>query len=195
MFMSSDTDIVDRDQQMLGELAELDLALARHVQGRALATDDATEVADLSRAYQRIARSLRQTLALKAKLKRDAEQHAGWLAARDFTRRTPAAPPPVDRAARRRAELEAAVGRVIWAEREYDGHDWEDRRERRFQYMDSLLSNYADRFSGATLDENVLKLCAELGLSRVNALNWRKLPEPEFEDDEDDEDEPRRSSG
>ena len=203
--MSASPDIVDRDQQMLGELAELDLALARHVQARALATEDPAQVADLSRAYQRISRCVRQTLALKAKLKRDAEQHARWLEARDVRPPTPApvqAPDPAAhaaRAAKRRAELEDAVGRVIWAEREYDKADWEPRRERRFRRLDGLLDEraHAGAASRGPLDEEIRTLCADLGLSRLNALNWRNLPEPDWDEDEDDEDEPadaRRSS-
>jgi hypothetical protein len=181
---------------MLAELAELDLALARHVQARALASEDAAQVADLSRAYQRISRCVRQTLALKAKLKREAEQHVRWLAARDVRPRTPA-PAPADRDAERRAELEEAVGRVIWAEREFEGPDWEDRQARRFQLMEHYLHVHhrKDRFGRGTLDEDVITLCGDLGLSRLNALNWRKLPEPEFEDEDEEDDEPRRSSG
>jgi hypothetical protein len=198
MFMSHGADIVDRDQQMLGELAELDLALARHVQARALATEDPAQVAELSRAYQRISRCVRQTLALKAKLKRDAEQHARWLEARDVQPPAPAPvpdPAPAERA-RRRAELEDAVGRVIWAEREYDKADWEDRRERRFRHLDELLDQriQAGPLTRETLDADVRALSADLGLSRVNAGNWRRLPEPDFDDDEDDEPADRRSS-
>jgi len=196
--MSSFPDIVDRDQQMLAELAELDLALARHVQARALATDDGAEVAELSRAYQRISRSVRQTLALKAKLKRDAEQHARWLEARDVRpQRQEPTPDPADRAAKRRVDLENAVARVIWAEREYDKADWEERRERRFQRLDALIDRRAQTgaIGRGTLDEDVRLLCGDLGLSRLNALNWRALPEPDFEDDEDAEPTARRASG
>ena len=192
--MSSAPDIADRDQQMLAELAELDLALARHVQARALASEDAAEVADLSRAYQRISRCVRQTLALKAKLKREAEQHARWLDARDMRPHAPAPTPDpaaiAARAARRRAQLEQAVVRVIWAEREYDGPDWEERRERRLQHLDACIDLRAetDVIGRGALDEDIRLLCGDLGLSRLNALNWRTLPEPDFEDDEADDD-------
>jgi len=200
MFMSSDADIADRDLQMLDELAELDLALARHVHACALATDDPARVADLSRAYQRMSRSVRQTLALKAKLKREAEQHARWLEVRDRDRRTPMrepTPAPIDPAAQRRDDLESAVARVIWAEREFEGPDWEDRQERCFERMDSLfrVPHYVERLGKGTLDEDVITLCGDLGLSRANALNWRNLPEPDFEEEGDDGDAgPRRSS-
>ncbi|MET0271438.1 MAG: hypothetical protein ABW360_00460, partial [Phenylobacterium sp.] len=69
--MSEATPFIDRDEAMLAELAELDLALARKVQACAMAAEDPETVGALARSYQRVARSLRQTLALKAKLKRD----------------------------------------------------------------------------------------------------------------------------
>ena len=62
--------------EALAELAGLDLSLARHVHAQALATTDPDQINGLGRTYQRIARSLRQTLALKAKLARDARDHA-----------------------------------------------------------------------------------------------------------------------
>ncbi|TAJ72668.1 MAG: hypothetical protein EPO51_07790, partial [Phenylobacterium sp.] len=155
--MSPEADIVDRDQQLLGQLAELDLALAKHVHGLALASDDPAQVAELSHAYQRISRCVRQTLALKAKLKRDAEQHARWLQARDPRPRAPVSA-PLNPAARRRADLEEAVGRVIWAEREYDGPDWEDRQEQRFRLMEHYLhfDDRKHRFGPETLDQDVV---------------------------------------
>lgn len=190
--MSSDVDIAERGPQILGQLAELDLELAKHVHAQALATDDPALVAELSHAYQRVSRCVRQTLALQARLKREADQHVRWLAARDPRPHAPA-PVPRDRAEARAGELEAAVGRVIWAEREYDGPDWEDRRERRFQLMDHYIHHHEhrQRFGRETLDEDVVTLCGDLGLSRLNALNWRKLPEPEFGDDDDFDDDDR----
>jgi hypothetical protein len=71
--MSDGPATVSREEQMLGELAELDLELAKHVQAKALASDDPDEINGLGRTYQRIARSCRQTLALKAKLARERE--------------------------------------------------------------------------------------------------------------------------
>jgi len=190
--MSPDTDIVDRDQQILGELAELDMALARHVHARALATDDPAQVADLSRAYQRISRSVRQTLALKAKLKREADQHARWLAARSH------ASAPLSPIQRRRIELESAVARVIVAERETERPDWDTREDELFETMERRLDFRIDRgdIGRGSLDDDVVALCADLGLVKDNALRWRDLPElDDWGDPEDTVPEPRRSSG
>src|SRR3989344_6340676 len=74
--MASDLDLTEQEQASLAELAELDMALARHVHAHALAADDPATIADLARAYQRIARSARQSLALTAKLGRDAARDA-----------------------------------------------------------------------------------------------------------------------
>ena len=41
-----------------------------------MAAEEASDIAELGRTYQRVARSLRQTLALKAKLKHDRETAA-----------------------------------------------------------------------------------------------------------------------
>jgi len=51
---------------ILAELSELGLALARDLQACALAADEASDKADLSLAFQRTSRSVRQTLALEA---------------------------------------------------------------------------------------------------------------------------------
>jgi hypothetical protein len=70
----SETDVtISREEQMLGELAELDLVLARHVHAKALAAEDPDEINAFSRSYQRLARSVRQSLIAKAKLVRDRE--------------------------------------------------------------------------------------------------------------------------
>lgn len=74
--MASNLDLTEQEQASLAELAELDMALARHVHAHALAADDPATIADMARAYQRIARSARQSLALTAKLRRDAARDA-----------------------------------------------------------------------------------------------------------------------
>jgi hypothetical protein len=65
----------DSDRAMLAELAEMDLALARKLHAVAMAADEPDVTAELSRAYQRQAHSLRQTLALKTKLALDQAKH------------------------------------------------------------------------------------------------------------------------
>ena len=62
------------DEAMLSRLAACDFSAAEKVHAKLMAAEEASEIAELGRAYQRFARSLRQTLALKARLKREAAQ-------------------------------------------------------------------------------------------------------------------------
>src|ERR1700761_3702572 len=56
-----------RDREILEELAELGLAVAKTLKERIAAAGDA-DCADLTLAFTRVSRSIRQTLACKAKL-------------------------------------------------------------------------------------------------------------------------------
>src|SRR5258706_4005471 len=105
--MSDPADI--SDEELLARLAACDLSAAERVHGRLMAAEEAGDIAELGRTYQRVARSLRQTLALKAKLKREREQGA---------RDAPPAKPGGVAVARRIRELRTAVTRVIWSEAE-----------------------------------------------------------------------------
>src|ERR1700741_5379419 len=113
-------DVVDVDpaEAMLAELAGMDLSRARHLHACAMNADDAAEIVNLSRAYQRIARSARQSLALHARFKRDRER-----AGRETPPPPGPPPPPRDecRIRERRDAVHAAVRRVAWSE--YEGCD------------------------------------------------------------------------
>jgi hypothetical protein len=128
--MSADTTLAapatpSREEEMLAELAELDMALARHVQAKALAAEEPDEINALGRTYQRVARSLRQTLALKARLVREREA-AGRAPAEP---KTPAPRLPRWTAAgsdRRRKELREAILRIAETEAEIEREDRPD---------------------------------------------------------------------
>lgn len=182
---------ISRDEEMLGRLAELDLAAAEKAHARMMAAEEASEIAELGRTYQRMARSLRQTLALKAKMSREAVQDARWLKAH-----TP--PPAFDVRGRqvddRMDELLDAVGRVICAstpEREqaevYDRFDRE---------LDDWMEE--DDFTTADLDALVLRAAEALDLPPNLARTWRDLPEatawpdPAEADDQDPPADPPR---
>ncbi|HET6972096.1 MAG TPA: hypothetical protein VFH92_13295, partial [Phenylobacterium sp.] len=66
-----DDELASRDAEILDELAELGLELARGLQERALAAAGAQDASTLAMAFQRVARTVRQSLALKGKLRRD----------------------------------------------------------------------------------------------------------------------------
>jgi hypothetical protein len=61
----------ERREQMLGLLAEKTLALACAVQQRALEAETAEEMAQLSHAFVRLGRSVRQSIALHARHEKD----------------------------------------------------------------------------------------------------------------------------
>jgi hypothetical protein len=169
----------DRDEEMLARLAEFDLAAAERVHGRLMAAEAASEIAELGRTYQRIARSLRQTLALKAKLKRDRETAA---------KEAPARRPGGVAVARRIGELQTAVRRVIWSEAErLEEPDFAQFLEQGLEegIRDEL---WTDSFCDETLDDHIARYCLVLGLPSEDAERWRDLPDPpDDEPDEDDE--------
>ena len=139
---------------MLAELAELDLALARKVHAAAMAAEEPAAIAELSRSYQRLARSLRQTLALQARLKREREQQIrkdGRAAERRRQiRRTV-----------HKADIERAVERYI--ERETEGEE----SERLTADLDDLLAEAArrDDFLDIAVETHITRLRQRLGLS------------------------------
>jgi hypothetical protein len=173
----------DRDEEMLSRLAEFDLAAAERVHGRLMAAEESSEIAELGRTYQRVARSLRQTLALKAKLKHDRE------AAAKATPPVKAGPAAM---ARRARELREAVTRVIWSEAESpdDGTFLED-------MLDEAITHemLGDEFCAETLDEHVARVCDGLGLTPGQAARWRDLPDPPDDAAEPDAPPDRMSSG
>ena len=166
--------ITEEEAAGLSELAALDLAMARDFAARARAESDPEIANDLARSYQRMARSHRQSLALKVRL------------ARDLARlQQDAPPPPRDEAAirARMNEVRAATRRVIWAE--HEANDWDEpdeiTRELCFDLLEQRLqtrSREDDRFAEPLLDDHILETCAALDLSTTLARRWRDLPDP-----------------
>ncbi len=148
---------------MLARLAQFDLAAAARVHERLMIAETSSEIAELGRTYQRVARSLRQTLALKAKLKRDRE--AGV---------KPVAPGGLAVAPRVR-EVRHAVGRLIWTEAESP-----DTATEFEEALDDLLEveMLGDRFCAEDLDDQVARISLAIGLTAEDAERWRDLPDP-----------------
>jgi hypothetical protein len=135
-----------------------------------MAAEEAADIAELGRTYQRIARSLRQTLALKARFKREREADAKD-AAKHAT--APATTGPMA-CARRVREVRAAVARVAWNEAEAD--DW----ELHLEALDDILTTeiLRDDICAEPLDDHVARVCQALELSPQAARHWRELPDP-----------------
>ncbi len=175
----------DRDEAMLARLAEFDLSAAERVHGRLMAAEAASEIAELGRTYQRIARSLRQTLALKARLKRERAQT-------EIEPQAAGGKPGGVAVARRIRELSAAVTRVIW-------NETEDETEAEFheENLADLIADEClrDAFCAETLDDHVARVCLSFGFSAEAAETWRDLPDPAHEAGDPGDEADRRGSG
>lgn len=109
--MSFPAEMAERHGRMLAELGELGLSLARDLQGRALSAETPQEASQLADAFNRISRSVRQSLALEAKLLRDSLRDAREERDRQV-RETEL------RKAARKAELKKRVCALVWTETE-----------------------------------------------------------------------------
>jgi hypothetical protein len=144
----------ERHAAILARLADVGERLAMKHAERALASDDPEVEARATAAFHRAARSVRQCVALEAKLVRDAAR-AEW-EARDAVERTAGA-----RRDRRRLHVRAAVGRLIWTEAE------NEIEAGRFESdLDDLLEleDFSEGFADETIDAQVTRLARELGL-------------------------------
>jgi hypothetical protein len=165
--------VTEAEAAGLSELAALDLAMARDFAARAQAAEDAETANDLARSHQRMARSYRQSLALKVRLQREMAQ-----AMRD----APASGPPHQaRAYDRVRELQGAVQREIFAEREAaepspmdDSFD-----DCLLDLLEERLAHLAcaDGFGLEPLEAQASAVCRELGLDPALAARWRELPD------------------
>ena len=167
--------ITEDEAAGLSELAALDLAMARDFAARAQAAEDPDTANDLARSYQRMARSYRQSLALKVRLQAETQRVA---------RETPAVPREEVRIRARTEAVRDAVQRVIWAEHEpaeAEAPDGEEPCDRLFDLLEERLGLLSrdNRFGLEPLDDHVRAVCRALGLDEALARRWRDLPHPE----------------
>ena len=146
-------EIAERQGRILAELSELGMTLARDLHADATAAETPEQRAELSLAFQRTARSVRQTLALELRLVRDLRRCQQEERA-DVVREQE------QRVARRRKQAQAAVERAIWTE-----YDW-DEQDDLIDTLKSLLDEdqLADGFADGPLESYVLRLRADLGI-------------------------------
>jgi hypothetical protein len=168
--MFSSEDMADA---MLGRFAELSLELAAGLQARALATQDDEQAARIASAFHQVGRSLRQSLALRAKLQQEAREDARR---EDQVRRD-------DRKARVRKPLE----REVW--REFRGYDAQNlcRELERFVEEEAEDPDFMD----ADVEAMIAALRARLPLTGVAYEDkpsiWMSDDDDEDEDYEDDD--------
>ena len=155
--MSIATDMAEKHAHILGELADFGLNLARKLHGQAMAAETPEETANLAKAFHSVSRSVRQTLALEAKLSRDADRHG-----REFKgEHERAAQQTAQQTGRRRlGQVRKAVERAIWSE--YEG----DEAELLLEDLELMLTEevMADGLAEETLEAQIARLCADLGL-------------------------------
>lgn len=144
---------------MLHELAEIGMRLARGVERRAEAPDAAK--GDLGLVFSRIARAVRQTLALEARLEGEVEARVREEQAIREDQLARAARAPIDR---RCKLVRRAVGQAIEADAN------ESDFEQLFEDLDEQLADREDEddFLDRPVSELVARICKDLGV----AVDW-----------------------
>jgi len=140
--------------EALAQLLELGMEAAREAHARLMASEDPKALADCALAFNRVSRSVRQTIALQAKVARARRQRD-----RDEVgegRRAEAA-----RISHRKAQVTATVERLIWTEAE--GAE----AERLETHLDDLLAEDAlyDGFLDQPVEVYIARLRRDLGLA------------------------------
>lgn len=163
--MSGASDMAERHGRILAELSELGLSLVRRLHEAAVTAEEPRAAAELAGAFHRISRSVRQTLALEARLERDR-------ARQDREDRAEAARRREARIGRRKAEVRAALERLIWTEAE--GEEAEDL----LCELDELLERDAltGGFAEAPLETCIARLHRELDLASPPPLGEERAP-------------------
>ena len=154
--MSTPAEKAELRERAMALLAERAVLLACDLQEAAMATADPDQKARLASAFAKVSRSARQTWFLEARLDRDLarqdreERQDRVLAEKhDKTRRT-----------QRRIHVSAAVGRMIWSERE-------DEVAELTEALESLLAEavHDPGFADEPVEAHIARVSAELGLT------------------------------
>ena len=106
-----DAEMTERHARALAELAELCLASARDLAARQAAAEDPADAAVLAAALHKVGRSVRQCLALEARLLRERQRV-------ERETRDDAAKQRSLQTTRRRAQVQSALNQLIWNEYE-----------------------------------------------------------------------------
>ena len=170
--------MAEAQEQALGMFADAVLKLALHIQQEAMAAEDLDQKVRAAGAVHRLGRGLRQTLALQAKLARDARRDAAASSEAEASvpghdePDTPSDPETL--AARRRGDwLTRGVERCVW--NEYD------REEEAEEFTaESLLEDFHERLTDLMADPAaflrldpdglLVELCKDLGLKPPEVL-------------------------
>jgi hypothetical protein len=172
LFVDNPSDMAERHGRILARLSELGLSLAETVHERALSAETPAQTAELGLAFHRISRSVRQTLALEAKLERDRQQEL----AQD---RAKAQGGAWEVARRREVQVRLAMERAILDERDDDEvEDLLDVLRERLE-LESIAGGFA---ADTPVEAHIARLRADLRLDDV--------ADDVADDDEDANDDP-----
>jgi hypothetical protein len=155
LFMLDVAAMSERHAATLARLAGVAEQLAMKHAERALSADDPDIEAKATAAFHRAARSVRQCLALEAKLVRDA-------ARAEREDRADAVRKAETRRGRRKTHVRLAVERLIWTEAENNTE-----AERFEADLDDLLDldEFAEGFADEPIEAHIARISRELGLT------------------------------
>ena len=187
--MSSLPPVIEQADAMLARVASLNLQAAEHVHACLLDTTEPDQLAQLSRAATQLSRSMRQCLALLARLQadrakatREAAQHETWLKSRARLVVTDPDAEPADLPqAQHLDDVQTGVVRII--ARVADGD--RDRETALVHRFDRELDDWWDEpdFLDYDVDAVIRHACRVLDLPSDLAARWRDLPDPDWSPD------------
>ncbi|HEX3889010.1 MAG TPA: hypothetical protein VHW05_16070 [Phenylobacterium sp.] len=170
---------------MLGELAELALAMARDLAVRARASEDDADAVALATAFQKTSRVVRLTLALDFKLQRTAAQEArdrAREAAEVAAAEKAAAVPvytarPVSAVDARKSRIGNLLNRLLWTESEGDEEDFEVLTEDLTARLNEAARD--PDFERLPIEVVARRLARDMGLSGELTLSLHEPAAPE----------------
>lgn len=168
--MFNPADMGERHARILAELSELGMGFARDARRDAEAAETPEERAQQALVFQRVSRSIRQSLALEAKLVRDARREARDEAREADGRRR-------EQVDNRRRRLRDGVEALVWREAESMDADEE------VAFLDEIDAAVdaeldAETFLTDPLADQVARAVARLGFEITPEGHVRRAPEP-----------------
>ena len=152
--MPTSPDRAERHARQLARYAEIAMRAAEKVDAQLDAAEDPAALASLVSSLHKAGRSLRQSIALEARLVRDAERCDRDAQARDEARRERAVET-------RKAQVRHAVERLIWTELEKpEAEVWSADLEERLD-AEALLDDFLDE----PLEDHIERAGRELGVT------------------------------
>lgn len=180
---------IEQADAMLARVASLNLQAAEHVHACLLDTTAPDDLAQLSRAATQLSRSMRQCLALlarlqgdRAKIAREAAQHETWLKSRaGLLGAEPYIAPADVSQAEHIDDIQTGVVRVIAKVARGD----RARETALVHRFDRELDDWWDApdFLDYDVDAVVRHACRVLDLPPDVAARWRDLPDPDWSPD------------